>query len=212
MQDKLQELTRKLYEEGLSKGRSDADELLAKARAEAVSIVNEARVKAESIVEQARCSAEELRKNTETEIVLASRQTLAELKEQIRRLVTARELTPRVRDAVNDKAFLKEMILQVCQNWEGASQNHAQLEVMLPDGTRRELLDELRKILENALDGEIVVKTDEKVKSGFRVVPRDGGYYISFTEEDFDALFQEYLRPRVAELLFGSGGAEDRNA
>ena len=39
MQDKLQELTDRLYEEGLSKGRQEAEELLAKARAEAKEIV-----------------------------------------------------------------------------------------------------------------------------------------------------------------------------
>jgi hypothetical protein len=58
-------------------------------------------------------------------------------------------------------------------------------------------------MLENALDSHIVVKTDEKMKSGFKVAPKDGGYYISFTDEDFDALFREYLRPKVAELLYG---------
>ena len=42
MQDKLQELTDRLYEEGLSKGRQEAEELLAKARAEAKEIVSAA--------------------------------------------------------------------------------------------------------------------------------------------------------------------------
>ena len=203
MQDKLQKLTQKLYEEGLSKGRSDADELLAKAKAEAAAIVNEAKVKAESIVGEARRAAEDMKKNTETEVVLASRQTVAALKEQIQTLVTAKELTPRVKDAVDDKAFLQKMILLTVKNWEGNGQSGAGLEVMLPENARQELLGELRAMLENALDGGVVVKTGERVKSGFRVAPKAGGYYISFTDEDFDALFQEYLRPKVSELLFG---------
>jgi V/A-type H+-transporting ATPase subunit E len=49
----------------------------------------------------------------------------------------------------------------------------------------------------------VEVKTDERVKSGFKVAPQAGGYYIRFTDEDFDALFREYLRPKVAELLYG---------
>ena len=39
MQDKLQELMDKLYNEGLSKGRKDADELVAKAALEAEEII-----------------------------------------------------------------------------------------------------------------------------------------------------------------------------
>ena len=203
MQDKLQKLTQKLYEEGLSKGRTDADDLVAKAKAEAASIVNEAKVKAESIVHDAQRSAEEMKKNTETEVALASRQTIATLKEQIQNLVAAKELTPKVKDAVDDKAFLQNMILLVCKNWNGNQQTHTELEVMLPEKAKGELQQALKAMLENALDDGVTVKTSEDVKSGFKVAPKDGGYYISFTDEDFDALFQEYLRPKVAELLFG---------
>ena len=204
MQDKLQKLTQKLYEEGLSKGRTDADDLVSKAKEEAKAIVNEAKVKAEAIVNEAKRNAEELRKNTETEVALASRQTIATLKEQIQTLVTAKELTPKIKDVVDDTAFLKEMILLVCKNWEGNTQANAELEVMLPENAKTELLKELKSMLENALDDGVTVKTSEKVKSGFKVAPKEGGYYISFTEEDFDALFQEFLRPKVAELLFGN--------
>ncbi len=203
MQEKLQKLTQKLYEEGLSKGRSEADDLVAKAKAEAAAIVNEAKVKAEALVAEAQRTAEEIQKNTETEVALASRQTIAALKEQIQNLVTARELTPRVKDAVDDKVFLQDMILLTLKNWEGNGQSCPGLEVMLPEKAQQELIGGLRAMLENALDDQIVVKTSEKVKSGFRVAPKEGGYYISFTDEDFDALFQEYLRPKVAELLFG---------
>ncbi len=58
-------------------------------------------------------------------------------------------------------------------------------------------------MLENALDEGVTVKTSAQITSGFRVAPKDGGYYIGFTDGDFDALFREFLRPKVAELLFG---------
>ena len=43
MENKLQELTRKLYDEGLEKGRADADKLVADAKAEAARLVAEAK-------------------------------------------------------------------------------------------------------------------------------------------------------------------------
>jgi len=201
--DKLQQLTQKLYEEGLSKGRSDADDLLNKAKEEARNIVNDARVKAESILHDARRNAEEIKKNTETEVALASRQTIATLKEEIQNLVTAKNLTPKVTEAIKDPDFLKKMILQVCQNWDGNQQSRTELEIMLPENTKEDLLKELRGALGKALDAGLEVKTSDSIKSGFKVAPKAGGYYISFTDQDFDELFQEYLRPKVAELLYG---------
>ena len=40
------------------------------------------------------------------------------------------------------------------------------------------------------------------VKSGFKVGEKNGGYYISFSDESFEALLSGYLRDKVAELLF----------
>ena len=31
---------------------------------------------------------------------------------------------------------------------------------------------------------------------------KNGGYYIAFTDESFDALFKEYLREKVANMLY----------
>ena len=51
MENKLQELTNKLYEEGLAKGRSDAEKMVAEAQARAAAIEKEAREQAAAIEE-----------------------------------------------------------------------------------------------------------------------------------------------------------------
>ena len=76
MENKLQELTNKLYEDGLAKGRSDAEKLVADAQTQADALVREARERADAIVEEARRKAEELRRNTMTEVALAGRQAV----------------------------------------------------------------------------------------------------------------------------------------
>ena len=53
MENKLQELTKKLYDEGLEKGRAEADRLVGEAKNEAAKIVAEARAQAEEIVKVA---------------------------------------------------------------------------------------------------------------------------------------------------------------
>ena len=47
MQNKLQELTDKLYNEGLSKGKQEGEEILAKAKVQAEEIIAKAKAEAE---------------------------------------------------------------------------------------------------------------------------------------------------------------------
>ena len=53
MQNKLQELTEKLYQEGLVKGKAEGEEILAGARKEAAAIIEKAQAEAASIIAKA---------------------------------------------------------------------------------------------------------------------------------------------------------------
>ena len=117
MENKLQELTNKLYEEGLAKGRSDAERLVADAQAKADAIVREAEEKAAAVVEEARRKAEELRRNTMTEVTLAGRQAVGALKEHISEMIIAKTLSGPVHEAAVDPAFVREMLLAVAAGW-----------------------------------------------------------------------------------------------
>ena len=64
MQNKLQELTDRLYNEGLSKGKQEGEELLAKAKVQAEEIVAKAQAEAVQIVAAAQKQAEELKTKT----------------------------------------------------------------------------------------------------------------------------------------------------
>lgn len=77
MENKLQQLTQKLYDEGLEKGRAEAERLVAEAKTQAAAIVEEARNQAAGIVKQAEAKAEDVAKNTLTEISLAGKQAVS---------------------------------------------------------------------------------------------------------------------------------------
>ena len=48
----------------------------------------------------------------------------------------------------------------------------------------------------------IEVGYTKDIKTGFKLGEKDGGYYIAFTDESFDALLKEYLREKVSNILF----------
>ena len=60
---KLQQLTDKLYQEGLEKGRAEAESLVAEAEARAAKIVSEAEARAAKIAADAERKAEDVEKN-----------------------------------------------------------------------------------------------------------------------------------------------------
>lgn len=196
---KLQELTEKLYNEGLSKGREDAERMVAEAEQKAAALVAEAEEKAAAIIKNAEQKAAELKKNNETEMTLATRQMVAALRENIANLVVAKVGEPSVHAALLDVEFVKEMLLAVARAWNGESMS---LEATLPAEMKAKFGAEAEAAVKALLAEGIEVGYSEKVKSGFKVAPKEGGFYVSFTEEDFSALLAEYLKEKVTKMLF----------
>ena len=58
MNDKIQQLTDKLYQEGLAKGQAEGEQILASARAEAEKILKDARSEADAVLALARKDAD----------------------------------------------------------------------------------------------------------------------------------------------------------
>ena len=202
MENKLQELTRKLYDEGLEKGRADADKLVADAKAEAARLVAEAKAEAEAIVKAAEAKAEDLRKNSMTEISLAGKQAVAKLKEQVSEMIIAKSTVEGVKAANLDAEFIKNMLLTVAKNWNGASSESVSLAALLPEAKKAELDKAMSAAVKSLLSEGIEVGYSAEVKSGFKVGEKNGGYYISFSDESFSALLNDYLREKVAQLIF----------
>lgn len=202
MENKLQELTQKLYDEGLEKGRAEADKLVAEARAEAQKIVAEAESRAEEIVRKAQAKAEDVEKNTMTEISLAGKQAVSKIKSEIAELIVAKSTSEGVKNAVLDPAFVKEMLVSVAKNWNGADSGKVELQALLPESEREKFDAAFAKSAKALLDAGVEVGYSKEVKSGFKVGAKDGGYYISFSDADVEALLAEYLREKVYQLLF----------
>lgn len=202
MENKLQELTQKLYKEGLSKGQREGATLLTTAKKEADEIVAEAKKQAEEILKAARQSAADLKQNALSETVMASRDMIGQLKQQIEKLVILKGISPGVRAANADPQFVKDMLLAVAGNWNAGASNRTELSALLPADKQAEMQQVLEGAAATALGEGFEIKYDKKLKSGFKIGPRDGGYHISFTDADFDNLLSEYLRPQVAALLF----------
>lgn len=203
MQNKLQELTEKIYKEGLSKGTEEANQLIGKAKEDASKIIGDAKKQAEQILAQAKKEAEDYKKNVETEVAISARQVVSGLKHELSNMIEAKVIQAPLIDAVKDTAFVKMIIETALKNWDPNSTKRTSLQVLIPENTDKELNDYLNNKVLATLNQEFVVVPDRNIKYGFKIGPKDGSYLISFTEKDFENLFREYMRPRILELLLG---------
>ena len=201
MENKLKELTERLYGEGLEKGRVEADRLVAEAKEKAAKILADATAEAEQIVKKAEAKAADTEKNSMTEISLAGRQAVAKIKSELAAAIIAKTSTEAVKAACVDAEFVKKLLLEVAKNWSGAAEQ-VSLKALLPAALEAEFAKAFEASAKELLAAGVEVGYSKEVKSGFKVGEKDGGYYISFTDESFEALLDEYLREKVSQLLF----------
>ena len=199
--DKLQELTQKLYEEGLAKGKQDGEVLLQKAQSEADSIVKQAQEEAEAILAKARKDAEDFKVKVEGDVKMAAQQAVQATRTDIENLVVSKVVDGTVDKALANEDYIKGIITAVAQKF--SADEPADLSLVLPENLKAALepfvKNELGKLLGKGVDASF----SKKVAGGFKIGPKDGGYFVSLTDETFKDLIGSYLRPATKKLLFG---------
>ena len=201
MQNELQELTDKLYNEGLSKGKQEGEELLAKAKVQADDIITKAQAEAERIIAAAQKQAEELKTKTASDVKMAASQSIAATKKDIETLIVGKMTGEAVKKALSSADFIKELIQAVAEKF--TTDGPVDLNLVLPESLKNDLEPFATKELAKILGAGVEASFSKKVAGGFQIGPKDGGYFVSFTEETFNQLISEYLRPATKKLLFG---------
>ena len=203
MQDKLQELTDRLYQEGLSKGKQEGEELVQKAQAEAERIVADAKAEAERIVAQANKEAEELKTKVAADVKMAATQSIAVTKQEIEKMVVTNAASEGVRANMGNADFVKEMIMSVVKAFNPDNASPVALDFILPEAMKAQVDPFVNNEIANQFKGEVKVDYSKKMNGGFKVAPKDGGYVLQFTDDEFTQLIANYLRPATKKILFG---------
>lgn len=201
MQNKLQELTDKLYNEGLSKGREEGEALLAKAKSQAADIVAEAEKKAAEIMTKAEKEAEAYKVKVAGDLKIAASQSVQATRKDIEELVVFKMTGAATEKALSDEAFVKEVIKAVAEKFN--AETAMDLNLVLPETLKSSLEPFVKNELSSILKGQVNASFSKKIAGGFTIGPKDGSYFISLTDETFKELISEYLRPATRKLLFG---------
>lgn len=202
MQNKLQELTDKLYNEGLAKGKQEAGNLLEQARKQADEIIAQANAKADQILADARREAEDLKVRVEGDVKMASNQTVSALRQQIAQMIETKTVGGAVDATLADGKFVGKLLETIAGAFN-AGGAQASLDVILPEAMKGSLETFLKQNISSELAKGMSFSFSDDIEGGFRIAPKDGGYYLDFSDESFKALLGEYLRPATKKILFG---------
>ncbi len=197
MNTKLQELTDKIYNEGVEKGKTEAAELVAKAQKEAADIVAKAKSEAENIMNAATRNAEELKKNTQSELKLFADQSVNALRTEVTNLLCGKLASDSVKAATADKGFMQGLIADLCKQWVNDG------EVKIEAKNAEALTEYFTANAKELLNQGVKINEVKGLKTDFSISPAQGGYKISFGDAEFVEYFKEFLRPKLVEMLFG---------
>jgi V/A-type H+-transporting ATPase subunit E len=203
MENKLQELTQKLYTIGVEKAKNEAEIIIADAQKKADEIIKNANTEAETIIGNAKTESAELKRKIESELTLSSKQVIATVKNKISSLIIQDLLSNDLQKSLDDNDFIKSLIELVVKKWDPDDAQSTDLQIILPETKQNDFDKFIKSKINHLLAKGLVVSFDDNFKSGFKIAPKDNSYIINFAQEDFDNFFKTYLRAKTANLLYG---------
>lgn len=201
MQNKLQELTDKLYNEGLSKGKAEGETILANARAQAAEIIASAEKEATEIRAAAERQAADYTVKVTGDLKMAASQSVQATRKDIENLLVFKMTDAPVDKVLSDTDFMKGIIKAVAEKFNAAEATD--LSLVLPESQKAALEPFVAGELASLLKGKVNASFSRRISGGFTIGPENGGYFISLTDGTFKELIGEYLRPATRKLLFG---------
>ncbi|MHC4440986.1 MAG: hypothetical protein ACYTBZ_06175 [Planctomycetota bacterium] len=119
MAETVEEFVNKLQADGVKAGQQAAEKIRADAELQAGQLIKDAEEQAKKIIEQARAESEKIRIKTETELKLATRDTILRLQDTLNRALKG-VLTAGVTERFNNTEFLGKLVNDVVMQYAQA--------------------------------------------------------------------------------------------
>lgn len=196
MDAKIQELTSKIYREGVEKGNEEANRIISEAKANEQKMIQDAKTEADRIITAAEKQVADLKKNTEAELKLFANQAVEALKSEITNLITGKIANTNIKAVTSDKTFMQQFILDMAKEW---AKNGA---ITIQTAKAEELSKYFTANAKDLLEKDVKIEKVNGRDTSFTIMPADGSYKVVFGEEELVAFFKEFLRPQLIEMLF----------
>lgn len=195
MDDKIKQLTDKVYTEGVERARTEGERIIAEAQERAASIVREAEARATELRQSAEQSNIRHREQTESELKLYAQRLVESTRASIEDSLTGTIATDAVRALQLDGDLLRQLVLKIVGGFS------VERGVVIETAEAEALQAHLSSAAKGLLEAGLEIKSVAGVPTHYVVRPKDGAYKVEIKPETFVELFKSVLRPTLASLL-----------
>ncbi len=199
--DKIKNLTDKIYREGIEKANENAQVILSNSEKKATIIIGDATKEAEKIITKAKKEASGIAQRMQTELRLSSQQSLGVLRKDITELIQAKVLEEPIQKAFEEQEFMKKILELAISKWDHKN-GEIGLDILLPEDKVKETEKHFRKNAASLLNNGLSLKGDENIGNGFEIKPNGGNYKICITDSAYEAFLKEHFEKNITDFLF----------
>lgn len=196
METKIQELTDKIFREGVERGNAEAERIMSEARDAAKKLLDDAKAEAAEIVAKANADSQEIQDNAKNELNLYAAQAVNALKSEITTLITDKIVSADVNDFIKNKDFLNSFIVSLAKQWTSSE------DIVISASDAEALKTYFAAQAKDLLNKGVTIEPLTGKKCLFSISPADGSYKVNFGAEEFESYLKDFLRPQLVELLF----------
>ena len=190
MDSKIQELTDKIYREGVEKGNTEAAKIVSEAEAKRAELIKQAKAEAEQILSDAQKKSVDMEAKTKSELQMYASQMRESLKSEIADQLTGQIVSSNVKAAIADPDFVRQLILNLGE------------QIVIGTADAEALTAYFAANAKDLLDKQVKIEEVGGKPADFTISPVNGAYKVMFGEEQFINLFKSFLRPKLVEMLF----------
>lgn len=198
MDNKVQELANKIYQEGVQKASSEAEEILTKAQSQSEKILCDAKEQATRLVQDAEKKAAEVKENAEAELRLGTNQAIEALRTQVTDMINEQVIKTSIDKAFADPALLYGIVKDMATQWAKGQ------DVVVKTEDAAKLEEFFKNEIKETLEHGIRIDQVSGKAHSFEIMPQNGSYKVVVGKEAFAEYFKDFLRPKLRAFLFGN--------
>jgi V/A-type H+-transporting ATPase subunit E len=200
MAEEFQALIERIQREAVDTGEQQAAKIVTQAREKAAALVKEAEVRAAALVEKAEEEARQFTSRGEQALAQSARDLLISVGQGVEKLFS--ELVADEVASATDAASLQPVLTRVIASYVEAGGENQRLHVLLKEEDKVALEQHFKGVFAEALKKGLAIKTDPRMKGGFKIRLADQHLEHDFSREAIAEAVSAFLRPALAETVY----------
>ncbi len=197
METQLDDIIRKIQDEGVSAAENRGREIIEAAEKQAAQRVQAAQQEAAGIIKDAELERDRMVAAGEQALAQAGRDLSLAVQKQIESIFNA-VMESAVGESLSpDK--VGEIVAALIAAWQ--TKESGTFEVLVPDNDKAALEKTIRAKLGDKIGAGVEVRPVANLAAGFKVGTKDGAVYYDFSAGSLAEMLSAFLNPRLGEIM-----------